>query len=123
MNPFDIGGKQLSGDDRSLLEMAYALEAAKASVGGNIPLNTGPNQWGGNIQEWGGIPRLDPTVFGRMAPADRELYMNGIRRLPEPYLNKFFELPNNTKWTSEMIDQRLTPWMDVHKTGTPFRGI
>ena len=69
--------------------------------------------------------QLPLELFAELKPEDRELYMQGLRHLPDDQLSVFFGyMPGaNAKWTNFMIDEKLQPYMDIHLTGRPARNF
>ena len=88
------------------------------SIQGTIPVMPG-RVFGSPIT----YPKIPLEMFGRLEPAEREKYLEGMRHLPDPHLSAMFDYPSTTRWSNEMIQQHMTPWLDVHKTGLPRQGI
>lgn len=71
------------------------------------------------------FPRLSYDLLSEIAekrPDEMELYLGGIRELPDPALTQFFFYPQNTKWTREMIEKELTPFLNISRTGVAPTG-
>lgn len=88
-----------------------ALGAADQSIEGAWPMPM--------ANSFSDFPLLPMDTFSSLTPDQQDQYMAGIRRLPDPNLSMMFGLPYDTRWSAEMIDQYMQPFMDIRRTGQP----
>lgn len=66
------------------------------------------------------FPRLPLDVFEEIAqrrPDESQIYLAAIRSLPDSMLSRFFQKDPETKWTQEMVEKELKPFVDVERVG------